>query len=137
MTYSFKNCRECSKKHEGLNCAIQNSFTETGNVTLHEGLGFDKELRSIRGSLKVEATKKLSWKNASKGGKCELSQIKNNPEYDDGIPEDIRKRIARVNDELKLRQESIDLLKGRLTKQITGIKETITKVLDKDTSLVE
>ena len=66
MTYSFKNCRECSKKHKGLNFAIQNSFTGTGNVTLHEVLGFDKELR--RGSLKVEATKKLSWKNASKGG---------------------------------------------------------------------
>ena len=47
------------------------------------------------------------------------------------------KRIAKLNDELKVRQESIDLLKGRLTDQITSFKETISKVLDKDTSLAE
>ena len=35
------------------------------------------------------------------------------------------------------RQESIDLLKGRLKNQITSFKETIAKVLDKDTSLGE
>ena len=45
--------------------------------------------------------------------------------------------IERLNDNLKVRQERIDLLKGRLTSQITGIKETISKVLDKDTSLAE
>ena len=38
---------------------------------------------------------------------------------------------------LAIRQESIDLLKGRLTNQITSFKETIAKVLDKDTSLGE
>ena len=36
-----------------------------------------------------------------------------------------------------IRQESIDLLKGRLKSQITKFKETIAKVLDKDTSLGE
>ena len=35
------------------------------------------------------------------------------------------------------RQECIDLLKGRLKNQITSFKETIAKVLDKDTSLAE
>ena len=38
---------------------------------------------------------------------------------------------------MKVRQESIDLLKGRLKKKITSFKETISKVLDKDTSLAE
>ena len=47
------------------------------------------------------------------------------------------KRIAKLNAELKVRQESIDLLKGRLANQITSFKETIAKVLDKDTSLGE
>ena len=42
-----------------------------------------------------------------------------------------------MNDELKVRQESIDLLKGILKSQITSFKETIAKVLDKDTSLGE
>ena len=51
--------------------------------------------------------------------------------------EDITKRIDDLNDELKVRQESIDLLKGRLKAQITSFKETIAKVLDKDNSLGE
>ena len=42
-----------------------------------------------------------------------------------------------MNDELATRQESINLLKGRLKNQITSFKETIAKVLDKDTSLGE
>ena len=57
--------------------------------------------------------------------------------YDDAMKEDITKQIDALNDELATRQESIDLLKGRLKNQITSFKETIAKVLDKDTSLGE
>ena len=53
------------------------------------------------------------------------------------MKEDITKRIDALNDELATRQESIDLLKGRLKNQITSFRETIAKVLDKDTSLGE
>ena len=51
--------------------------------------------------------------------------------------EDITKQIDDLNEDLKVRQESIDLLKGRLKSQITSFKETIAKVLDKDPSLAE
>ena len=51
--------------------------------------------------------------------------------------EDITKQIDDLNDELKVRQESIELLKGRLKNQITSFHETIAKVLDKDISLAE
>ena len=57
-------------------------------------------------------------------------------EYDDAMKEEITKRIDALNDELVTRQ-SIDLLKGRLKNQITSFKETIAKVVDKDTSLGE
>ena len=53
------------------------------------------------------------------------------------MKDDITKRIDALNDELATRQESIDLLKGRLKNQITSFKETIAKGLDKDTSLGE
>ena len=53
------------------------------------------------------------------------------------MKEDITKRIEDLNEDLKVRQESIDLLKGRLKNQITSFKETTAKVLDKDTSLAE
>ena len=57
--------------------------------------------------------------------------------YDDAMKEDITKRIDALNDELVTRQESINLLKGRLKNQIMSFCETIAKVLDKDTSLGE
>ena len=53
------------------------------------------------------------------------------------MKEDITKRIDNLNEDLKVRQESINLLKGRLKNQITSFHETIAKVLDKDTSLGE
>ena len=51
--------------------------------------------------------------------------------------EDITKRIDDLNEDLKVRQESINLLKGRLKNQITSFKQTIAKVLDSNTSLAE
>ena len=53
------------------------------------------------------------------------------------MTEDITKRIDALNDELATRQESINLLKGRLKNQIMSFKEMIAKALDKDTSLGE
>ena len=53
------------------------------------------------------------------------------------MKEDITKQIDSLNDELATKQEFIDLLKGRLKNQIMSFKETIAKVLDKDTSLGE
>ena len=57
--------------------------------------------------------------------------------YDDTMRENITKRIDALIDELAIRQESINLLKGRLKNQITSFEETIAKVLDKDTLLGE
>ena len=51
--------------------------------------------------------------------------------YNDAMKEGITKRIDALNDELAIRQESIDLLKGRLKNQITSFHETIAKVLVK------
>ena len=108
------------------------------DLPMQELLGLDKQLRSIRGSLKVEVAKKVQLEESIKKEKCKLEEIRENPGvYDDGIREDIMKRIGKLNDELKVRQESIDLLKSRLMNQITSFEEMIVKVLDKDTSLAE
>ena len=84
----------------------------------------------------MEVAKKAQLEENIKKEKCKLEEFRDYPEvYDDGIREDLMKWIAKLLDELKARQESIDLLKGRLINQITSFKETIVKVLDKDTSL--
>ena len=116
--------------------------TQTGEddpnmPTMRELVGLDKELRSIRGSLKVEAAKKVEIEQKLRQEYRKLEEVREHSEYDEEIHKDIRSHIERLNDELKAREESIDLLKGRLTDQITSFKETIAKVLDKDKSLGE
>ena len=101
-------------------------------------LGLDKQLRSIRGSLKVEVAKKVELEEHITKERQKLEEFWEYPRvYDDAMREDIMKRIDALNDELSTRQESTDLLKGRLKSQITSFKEIIAKVLDKDTSLGE
>ena len=105
---------------------------------LRELLGLDKQLRSIRGSLKVEVAKKVKLEECIANEHQKLEEFREYPGvYDDALKEDITKQIDNLNEDLKVRQESIDLLKGRLKNQITSFHETITKVLDKDTSLAE
>ena len=101
-------------------------------------LGLDKQLRSIRGSLKVEVAKKVQLEEHITKERRKLEKFREYPGvYLDSMKEDITKRIDALNDELATRQESIDLLKGRLKNQIMSFRETIAKVLDKDTSLGE
>ena len=126
--------QEITKSTEDL--IAQFEWQET--LPTRELLGLDKQLRSIRGLLKVEVAKKVQLEVNTKKEKCKLEELRENPGvYDDGIREDIMKRTSKLNDNLKARQESIDLLKGRLMNQITNVKEMIVKVLDKDTSMAE
>ena len=101
-------------------------------------LGLDKELRTIRSCLKVEVAKKVELEEHITKERQKLEEFREYPGvYDDAMREDITKRIDALNDELATRQESIDVLKGRLKNQITSFKETFAKMLDKDTSLDE
>ena len=82
---------------------------------LRELLCLDKQLRSIPGSLKVEVAKKVQLEEHVKKERRKLEEFRNYPEeYDDAMREDITKRIDALNEDLKVRQESIDLLKDRL-----------------------
>ena len=102
---------------------------------MRELLGLDKHLRTIRGSLKVEVAKKVELEEHITKERRKLEEFREYPgEYDDTMKEEISKQIDALNGELATRQESVDLLKGRLKNQLTSFKETIAKVLDKDTS---
>ena len=85
----------------------------------------------------MEVAKKVQLQERIEKEKCKLKEILDNPEYNNGIREDIKRGIAKLNDDLSVRQESISLLKGRLKDQITSFKETVAKVLNKDTSSAE
>ena len=130
--------QEIAEKASGIISQIKDVQTDTEDLfkdPLRELLGLDKQLRSIRGSLKVEVAKKVQLEEHMAKEHQKLEEFLEYPGvYDDAMKEDITKRIDALNDELATRQESINLLKGRLKNQITSFKETIAKVLDKDTS---
>ena len=130
-----------SKSTEDLISPMKNDQSQTDDLfeyPLCKLLGLHKQLRSIKGSLKVEMAKKIQLEENIKKEHHKLEEFREYPGvYGDDQLEEIRNRIERLSDDLKVRQESIDLLKGRLTNQITSFKEMIAKVLDKDTSLDE
>ena len=115
----------------------QTSTDDLFEHPLHELLGLDRTMKTIRGTLMTEVAKKVELSEHIDRERRKLAEIENDTSYTDDQREEIRERIRRLNDELNIRQESIDLLKGRLSNQITAVKETIAKVLDKDTSLAE
>ena len=97
-----------------------NSQSQTDELfehLLHELLGLDEQFRSIRGSLKVEVAKKVELEERIAKEHRKLEEFREYlGVYDDAMKEDITKRIDDLNDELKVRQDSISLLKGRLKK---------------------
>ena len=132
--------QEIVEKASGIISQIKDVQTDTEDLFEHplgELLGLDKQLRSIRGSLKVEVAKKVELEGHIEMEKIKLGEIQDDPRYTKKQCEELRKRPDKLNNELKVRQESIDLLKSRLKNQIKSFKETIAKVLDKDTSLGE
>ena len=132
--------KKIAEKASGIISQIKDVQTDTEDLfdhPLRELLGLDKQLRSIRGSLKVEVAEKVELDGHIEMEKIKLGEIQDNPRYTKKQHKELRKRLDKLNDELKVRQESISLVKGRLKSQITSFKETIAKVLDKDTSLGE
>ena len=130
--------QEIAEKASDIISQMKYVQTDTDDLFEHplrELLGLDKQLRSIRGLLKAEVAKTLEFEEHITKENHTLEEFREYPRvYDDAVKEDITKRIDDLNENSKVRQESIDLLKGRLKNQITSIKETIAKVLDKDTS---
>ena len=127
--------QEIAEKASGIISQIKDVQTDTEDLFEHplrELLGLDKQLRSIRGSLKVEVAKKVELEERITKEHQKLDEFREYPRiYNDAMKEDITKQIDALNDELATRQESINLLKGRLKNQITSFKEMIAKVLDK------
>ena len=129
------------KSTEDLISHLNDQQSQTDDLLesgLRELLGLDKQLRTIRGSLKVEVAKKVQLEEHIAKEHCKLEEFREYPGvYDDTMKEDITKRIDDLYEDLKVRQESINLLKGRLKNQITSFHKTIFKVLDSNTSLAE
>ena len=80
-----------------------NSQSQTAELFEHllrKLLGLDKQLRSIRGLLKVEVAKKVGLEECIAKEHHKLEEFWEYPRvYDDAMKEDITKRIDALNDE--------------------------------------
>ena len=101
-------------------------------LPLRELEGLDKQLRTIKGSLKVAIAKRIDLEGRIKHEERKLNEIQD-PKYSDDQRDMIEGRINKLRDELTEGNKEIDILKGEASKQIDQIKESITKFLDKET----
>ena len=101
-------------------------------LPLRELEGLDKQLRTIKGSLKVAIAKRVDLEGRIKHEERKLNEIQD-PKYSDDQRDMIEGRIKRLRGELTERNKEIDILKGEASKQINQIRGSITKFLDKET----
>ena len=101
-------------------------------LPLRELEGLDKQLRTIKGSLKVAIAKRVDLKSRIEYEDRKLNEIQDSS-YSDDQRNMIEGRIKRLRDKLNERNEEIDILKGEASKQINQIRGSITKFLDKET----
>ena len=95
---------EIAEKASDIISQIKDVQTDTDDLFEHplrELLGLDKQLRSIRSSLKVEVAKKVQLEEHIAKERRKLEEFREYPGvYDDAMREDITKRIDDLNDEL-------------------------------------
>ena len=112
------------------------SFIESSErdklLPLRELEGLDKQLRTIKGSLKVAIAKRIDLEGRIKHEERKLNEIQD-PKYSDDQRDMIEGRINKLRGELTERNKEIDILKGEASKQINQIRESIAKFLDKET----
>ena len=101
-------------------------------LPLRELEGLDKQLRTIKGSLKVAIAKRVDLEASIKCEERTFNEIQD-PTYSDDQRNMIEDRIGKLRGELTERNKEIDILKGEASKQINQIRESITKFLDKET----
>ena len=102
------------------------------SLPLRELEGLDKQLRMINGSLKVAIAKRIDLEGRIKHEERKLNEIQD-PTYSDDQRNMIEDRIKKLGDELNERNKEINILKGKVSKQIYQRRESITKFFDKET----
>ena len=95
-------------------------------LPLRELQGLDKQIRTIKGSLKVAIAKRVELEDRIKHEEDKLNEIQG-LNYSDDQRKMVEDRIKKLRDELNERNEEINILKGEAPKQINQIKESITQ----------
>ena len=101
-------------------------------LPLRELEGLDKQLKTIRRSLKVAIAKHIDLEGRIEHEERKFNEIQD-PTYSDHQRNMIEDRIKKLRDELNEKNEEINILKDEASKQVNQIRGSITKFPDKET----
>ena len=90
----------------------EDTSTQTGGLTHRELEGLDKELRMISGSLRSAIAKSIAKKVDIDKKNRKLEEMANDETYSEEQREEVRARLQRFQDEQKVINDQIRILKG-------------------------
>ena len=121
---------------ETLHIATREASTNT-DLDMREFLAIDRALQRVQGEIRNNLGKLSELDQQLAKDREKLEEIKDDCSYSDELKERIRERIENAETEREGRLEVLSMNKEELRSQISRIKETISKILDSDTSLAE
>ena len=99
---------------------------------MRELLGLDRKLREIRGTKAAQESKKVALQQVIEGYRQDLERPGTTERADQ-----IERELQKAEEQLAAVEDSISTLNFELRSQVRQIRETLTRVFDKDLTLAE
>ena len=111
--------------------------SQNTDLNMREFLGIDKALQGIQGELLIKTSKLTDIDKRIKRDNKKLEKVENDSTYSDEQRQLYRDRLDDLNTKKQARLEILLQNRKDLQTQVARIKQTLEKVLYKDTSLAE
>ena len=121
---------------EDIHIKIREASQNT-DLDMREFLGIDKTLQSIQDELLNNTSKLTEINKHIKRDTKKLDEVENDSTYTDEQRKLYRDRLDDLNTEKQARLEILSQNRKDLQTQVARIKQTLEKVLDKNTSLAQ
>ena len=121
---------------ESISLEELSSLVEDINVETQE-LGIDKALQSIHGELLNNTSKLTEINKRIKRDTKKLEEVENDSAYSNEQRQLYKDRLDQLNTEKQARLEILSQNRKDLQTQVARIRQTLEKVLDRNTSLTE
>ena len=127
---------ELSSLVEDIHGKTQEASQNT-DLSMRRFLGIDKALQSIQGELLNNTSKLTEINKRIKKDIKKLEEVETNSTYSDEKRQLYKDRLDDLNTEKQARLKILSQNRKDLQTQVAKIKQTLEKVLDKNTSLAE
>ena len=128
--------KDLSSLVDGIHVKTREASQNT-DLDMREFLGIYRALQSIQGELLNNTSKLTEINKRIERDTKKLQEVENDPTYTDEQRPLYKDRLDDLNTEKQARLEILSQNRNNLQTQVARIKQTIEKVLDKNTSLLE